>query len=344
MEWRNEPSSAWRSSLRIAVEFLVLFAGALFVEHFLPEGIRGSYPNPLWIPVVLLSLQHGTLSGLAAAIVASGILFSQSLPTAILSEDFYDYMSRVGAEPISWITVALLIGHVRDRQIREKSELLAELAERDIHCQAVAYLCDDLRNRAATLERHIAANGTESHADIAEAISGLYDSNPTNFAERLGRFIPLMTGTSEYAVYLLQDDALRIALHQEHANAFDPIIKAGEPLFEAVVNGQKILLSARAIDRDLLKHRDSIIGPLVDRSAPYRVIGILWVEGSRLVEPPPDIERVFALTCSEISRSLLRNMPVGSASVRLIEGTKQAASVRSSQPLSKADRRELRVG
>lgn len=343
-EWGDKPKSAWRAPLLGAFEFVVAFVGALLLAYFLPAEIKGAYPSPLWIPVIFLSLQYGTLVGLAGAVVASAIFFSQGLPTEILSEDIYQYMSRVGIEPIGWITVALLIGHVRDRQVRERTELLGELTERDRQCRAVAGLCDELRSRAQTLERQIAANPARSPADIVEAISGLHDASAANLAERLGRFIFVMTGASDFALYLLRDDELKITAREGQSESFAASLSACDALFGAVVNSQRTLLSERVADRDLLARRNSIIGPLMDRSSSDRVIGALWVSGSNLAETPRDIEQVFTLTCTEISRSLLRNAALGLSSLRLIEGVPQATALKPLQSRGKADRREIRAG
>jgi polysaccharide biosynthesis protein PelD len=373
----DERRWAWHSQLRLGIEFLVLFALSLLIAHAMPSGTSGTYPHPLWLPVIVLSLQHGTLAGMTAAVAASGLFLSEGLPPAVLSEDLYQYTGRIFVEPIGWTCAALLIGHLRDRQIRERSELRAELAERDQHCRAVAELCDDLRKRAEMLERHIAANAISSHADIVEAVCSLHESDSTNFTDRLSRFILLMTGASEFALYLLQDNELRIAIDvpNEHSNPADMVIPAHDSLFEAVVNSRKTLLSvpldpvipaarlaqiiqhsraplvlaARAADGDLLNHRGTVIGPLLDRSS-HQVIGMLRIGGGNLVDFPEDIERKFTLACSEISRLLGRTIFINSPdatlafAVRPIGRLKRAPSLARRRLPTKTDARELETG
>lgn len=373
----DERRWAWRSQLRLGIEFLVLFALSLLFAHAVLSGASGTYPNPLWLPVIILSLQHGTLAGITAAVAASGLFLSEGLPPAVFSEDLYQYTGRVFVEPIGWTCAALLIGHVRNRQIRERSELQAELAERDQHCRAVAELCDDFRRRAEMLERHIAANAISSHAEMVEAVCGLHESDSTNFTDRLSRFILLVTGASEFALYLLRDNELRIAIDvpNEHANSVDMVVPAHDPLFEAVVNSRKTLLflpldptipaarlaqivqhgrtplvlAAREADRDLLDHRGIVIGPLLDRSS-HQVIGMLRIGGSNIVDFPEDIERKFTLACSEISRLLDRTILIKppdampAFAVRPIERLKQAASLARRRSLTKTDARQLETG
>ncbi len=317
MSERDHPTSAdsdaaerspRSSKSRIAIEFALLFAVALVLKQFLPSGNGAPYPNPLWLPVIVLSLEHGLATGLAATIIASGLHFSGGLPPMQMTEDIYAYISRIAAEPVSWACVALLIGHIRSQQIVQVTRLQADLAERNAQCAAVADLCVDLRDRADLLERHIAANALASNVDIAEAMRELNDATWDSFAERLTRFVTLMTGTAEFSVYLLRDDVLRVVFqpNDEHTAAGDVTIAPDDPLFGAVVKERRILSAMRAADRLLLGERGVLAGPLADNHAPNRVIGMFAIGGGALADHPEDIERRFSLTLSEIARVLGR--------------------------------------
>lgn len=296
------------TKIRLSIEFALLFAVALLLKQFLGNGAGAPYPNPLWLPVIVLSLEHGLAAGLAATIIAIGLQFSSGLPPMLLTDDLYSYIGRLAAEPISWACVALLIGHIRSQQIGQAERLQAELAERDAQCTAVADLCIDLRDRAEVLERHIAANAHSSNVDIAEAMRELTDASWDGFAERLTRFVTLMTGAAEFSVYLLRDDVLKVVFQPNDAPtaAGDITIPAGVPLFDAVVRQRRTLLATRPADRPVLGDRGVLAGPLVDAHAPSRVIGMFAIGGGALDDHPEDIERRFSLTLSEISRVLGR--------------------------------------
>ena len=296
--------SRFSSMLRIGFEFALLFTIAVLAKQVLVAPSPGTYPNPLWLPVIVLSLQHGLASGLAAAIIAAGLQFWGGLPPAMMSEDMYGHIGRIAAEPVGWTCVALLIGHIRSRQIANNAELEAELAERSHHSAAVADLCVDLRSRTEMLERHIAANAHSSNIDVAEALTELNHASWDNFAERLARFVTLMTGASEFSVYLLRNDALELAFQpkDEHRHAADVRVPSDDPVFAAVVNERLILSAVRPGDAALLGDRGHLAGPLLDGNAPDRVIGMLAIGGTALDDTPADIERRFALTSSEIAR------------------------------------------
>src|SRR5262249_43511357 len=129
----------------------------------------------------------------------------------------------------------------------------------------------------------------------------------------------------------------------------DPVIPAAR-LTQIIQQGRTpLVLAARAADGDLLDHRGTVIGPLLDRST-HQVIGMLRIEGSNLVDFPEDIERKFTLACSEISRLVGRTILINSPdampafAVRPIERLKQAPSVARRRPLTKTDVRQLETG
>jgi hypothetical protein len=296
--------SRWSSLLRIAFEFALLFGIAVLARQALVAVSSGAYPNPLWLPVVVLSLQHGLGTGLAAAIVATGLHYWGGLPPALMTEDMYGYIGRIAAEPVGWTCVALLIGHIRSQQISQTRELEAELSERDQQCAAVADLCVDLRNRAEMLERQIAANAQSSNVDVAEATIALQHAIWDDFADRLTRFVILMTGAAEFTVYLRRNDALELVFQpvDEHRPAADIVVPADDPLFAAIVNERRTLSSARPAEAALLGDRGIMAGPLVDHHGADRVIGMFAIGGASLDDTPEDIERRFSLTSSEIAR------------------------------------------
>ena len=298
------------TKVRLSIEFALLFAVALLLKQLLVGGVR-TRPIPIRCGCrsSCSAFEHGLAAGLAATIIAIGLQFSTGLPPTLLTDDMYSYIGRIAAEPISWACVALLIGHIRSQQIAQVERLEAELAERNAQCAAVADLCVDLRDRSELLERHIAANAHSSNVDIAEAIRELHDATWDGFAERLTRFVTLMTGAAEFSVYLLRDNVLKVVFqpNDEHT--------AGRRRHHFVrrssVRGDRPpndgpLLATRPADQEMLGNRGVLIGPLLDAHAQNRVIGMFAIGGGALDDHPEDIERRFSLTLSEISRVLGR--------------------------------------
>jgi polysaccharide biosynthesis protein PelD len=308
----TEPAAAsrwrWSAILRIAVEFAFLFCIALLAKLAVAAASPGAYPNPLWLPVIVLSLQHGLAAGLAAAVIAAGLQYWAGLPAPLMTEDMYGYIGRIAAEPVGWTCVALLIGHIRSRQIAQSAELEAELAERSRHSAAVAGLCVDLRARTEMLERHIAASAQASNIDVAEAVAELQHADWDEFAPRLTRFVALIAGAAEFSVYLMRDGALKLSFQpgDEHRPAADVAVAFDDPLFAAIVQERRTLSAAREAEGALIGNRGALAGPLLDAGAPERVIGMLTIGGHSIDDLPDDIERRFALVAAEVSRQAPR--------------------------------------
>lgn len=304
---RPRRRATWRGALALAFEFLALFALAMWLNTSGVLAGKSAAPDPLWLPVVVLSLQYGLGAGIAASLVADACRFWGGLPPATLSEDLYTYVGRIGAEPIAWTCAALLIGHIRTRQIAQQSELKDELAEQQQQCAAVVDRCEDLRKRADMLERHIAANDQSSPTDIAEAIAGLHSATWENFAERLTHFINVMAGSSEFALYLVRNGVLRLVLQPEDPNVLpaEPVVDSGDGLFEAVLQNGRTLLASRPDDRELIGERGALFTPVIEPGS-GRTIGMLSIGGADLTDFPEDIERRAGLAASEVARFLGR--------------------------------------
>jgi hypothetical protein len=296
------PIGRWNRASRVAFDFALLFGVAMLAKQLLPAS--ATYPDPLWLPVVALSLLHGIAAGAAAAGTAVALSYAGGLPPQLMSEDLYGYIGRIAAEPMGWTCVALLIGHIRSRQIARQADLEAELAERSNRGAAVADLCVDLRARTESLERQIAANAHASNIEIAEAVSDLHCASWDDFEVRLTRFVVLMTGAAEFAIYLLREDALRLAFQPSDDHHVAGHVPSTDPLFPAIVNERRTIAAERPDERALLGAWGSRAGPLLDASG--RAIGMLAIGGVSLDDHPEDIGRRFAFTASEISRLIGR--------------------------------------
>jgi hypothetical protein len=313
----------WTARARLVLEFVLLFGAAVVVDHFILSELDVPFPNLLWLPVILLSLEHGLAAAIAAAIAASAIYVWSGLPPAIMSEDMYSYLGRAAGEPVGWTLAALLIGQIRSRQIEHTLEVETELAERIRHSGAVAELCVGLKTRTERLERQIAANAQSSTIEVAESLSGLTDAGFDNVAERLTRFVSVMIGSAEFSIYMVRGNTLRLAFQpvDESRSASDLIVEPDDVLFQAIVRDRRLLSATHAEDRKLLGNRGILVGPLVENNAANRVIGMLGIGGADIVDFPDDLDRRFALTCKEVSRLLSR--------VVLIDGWQQLAPMRS---------------
>jgi hypothetical protein len=137
-----------------------------------------------------------------------------------------------------------------------------------------------------------------------------------------------MTGAAEFSVYVLQDDVLKLAFQptDEHRPTADVVVASDDPLFAAIVTERRLLSAASSDDATLLGQRGILAAPLTDTHAPERVIGMLAIGEASLGDHPDDIERRFALTCSELSRltsriSLIERWHAAAAPTESVRGS-----------------------
>ena len=301
---RSKRGSRLRAALSLVLEFTVFFAVAMLAKQVLAASLSAPYPNLLWLPVVVLTLQHGLAAGLAAALIAAALQFSGGLPPALLSEDMYTYIGRLVAAPVAWTCVALGIGHMRSRQISHMADLQARLAESSNRCETVADLCIELRSRNERLERQLATADHPSNAEVVQALSDLQHASWEDFLQLLTRFVVLMTGCAEFSIHLHSDGSLKLVIRSGGGRpvAGDAVIAGKDPLYAAIVNERRILSAARAADVALLAGRAVMAGPLMQSKGPHRLVGMLALCNVSLDDLPQDIERRFSITCSELSR------------------------------------------
>jgi hypothetical protein len=289
--------------VRLALEYAFWFGAAILLKLALSAWVSVPYPSPLWIPVVLLALQHGLAGGLTAALIAAALQFLPGLPAQSLAEDVYVYAGRIAFEPVAWTVAALFIGHLRNREISTLATLKGRLLERTRNAEALAELCTHLRQRIETLERHIAANDDTSIADVAEAIINVERAGWEDFAPCLRQLILLLTGAAEFSVYLLGENGLEPACVPDAAppGSMHTAINPASVLFTSVVTERRIISASTPAGAALLGDAGIFAGPVFERHAGNAVIGMLALAGASVEGLAEDIERRFTLACSELS-------------------------------------------
>ena len=157
--------------LAALIEIAVLF-GALVLGDWLHPGVELAdiRPHPFWIPVLLLSVQYGTVSGLIAAAVAIGLTVTTGFPEQGTSETYFNYLLKIWLEPILWIAAAVLVGQFRMRQIAHKRELIGKVTELTSQRAAIADYARNLRSHCTALERQIASRNDSDPLRILQAL------------------------------------------------------------------------------------------------------------------------------------------------------------------------------
>lgn len=221
-------------------ELVFAFALIYGIDWLSPQlGILDMQPHPFWIPVLMLGLQYGTVSGLVAAGAAIAATLLSGLAEAGIGENHFAYFLRVWGQPILWIAVALLVGQFRMRQIATKQELRLLSGTLARQRDDLARHASGLRARCDVLERELAARrDAPPHRGIARlrAIVRDGDARPADLDPLIEAAFP----GARARLYELVDDVLverRTRTSEDAREAPLQTIPRGHPLHIAVVSG-----------------------------------------------------------------------------------------------------------
>lgn len=288
--------------LSALAEIVILFALIYGIDRLTPNlAILDLSPHPFWIPVLLVSLQYGTVSGFIAAAAATALSLFSGMPEQDIGENLFAYFLRVLGQPILWIGVALLVGQFRMRQLAAKQELRHanraltvqrdDLARHAHQLRArVAHLEQELSTRygapphaiAATLAETMAAGGLREDADeqavLQSAAAGLFpEAVIAAYRLRNGMLAECAASgrrpDSGPRIRITQDDALFRAVIGE-GRSVSVLSRAGEVLMAETG------LAAVPIPGDTEVQTAAAATPGVAASPPY---GMLVIERA-----PPD--------------------------------------------------------
>ena len=195
-------------------ETALIFLVLLGIEWIAPGPafLARISPHPFWIPVILVSVQYGRVSGLAAAALATALAGLAGWPAQTPQEDFYTYSLRIWREPALWIIGALLIGGLRSRQIRDRQALEASLQLAEVQRNALGGFCEALQAELGQFERAAATAPAGSIAAALEALHTLRCGSGSEAAERLPETLAAWLGEARWSLHLARDGTLhRIA-------------------------------------------------------------------------------------------------------------------------------------
>lgn len=271
--------------LAALVEIALLIGIPALLDYFVPSfpSLSGLQPHPFWLPVLLLSLQYGTVSALLAAgcaIAASSIL---GLPDQEIGEDHFTYLLRVWSQPVLWLITALILGQFRMRQIERKQELARQVAELNMQRTAIADYAANLRERCERLERDIVGRRSMGGRDLLSLVHGLGAARGAAVQPGLGTLLEAAFGTCQASIALRMGDELRVVFR--HGWPTEPrwhtSFATGDPIHHTIVMSHAGLCAMTPGDETRLAGEGIAATPILSRSD-GRVIGMLKLE---LVDP-----------------------------------------------------------
>ena len=309
--------------LELAVFVVVVLAIDAFVPSFSLNSIE---PNPSWLPVLLLSVQYGTVSGLLAAAVCIALSMQTGFPEQDVGENLFVYLLRAWAQPMLWLSAAVLLGQFRTRHIAERAELTQELATLSSQRTALADYANNLRARCDALERHLASRDAPEPvallAELSRAAATAPADLPASFRSIVAAALPgaaaslvligpagprLLAAVTRDGLGPVGDDAL--------------VMSALPPALVAELEASRRVVSVLTAEGERLLDGRALIAVPVEASD--RVVGLLLVYSldsaaltAKLTSGLPVLAAALApaveasLLDGEVERSAARPQPV----------------------------------
>jgi hypothetical protein len=265
------------------LEIAVLFGLIIGLGWLTGQDLADLRPHPFWVPVLLLSLQYGTVSGLLAAGIATAFTGLGQLPEQVVGETYFVYFLRIWIEPILWIASAVLLGQFRMRQIANKMELVRQVQELAAQRTSLADYSGKLRQRCEALERRLAGRQEPDSLLMLQAIGRARLAGAPGFSTAFSQVMATVLPGCQASLFVCDQNQLRRALMApmpvEGLPSDDVMAKgldAVHPLFQAIVmRGQGASVLTAAGEASLAGQGIAAVPVRADNGA---VIGMIKVE------------------------------------------------------------------
>jgi hypothetical protein len=298
----------WMRLRRNAViEVAIYLAGALLLDQVFFDGtrFRGVSPHPFWPIVLLVAVHYGTSEALLAALASAAVLFIGNVPPQSITQDTYDYLSNLVAEPVMWFVAAVVLGELRVRHIVERDKLRADLAaavkrEEDMSAayRRLSSLKDSLEARVAGQMR------TAIH--MYQAARNLERLDPSEVLLGISEIVNAVMNPERFSLYLLRDDVLEISIGEgwTSASTLSRTFRSDSRLFQEVIGRQRFMCAANRDDELILGHEGVLAGPLIDRET-GDVMGMLKIEKMGFFDLHFSNVQTFHVLCDWIADAYL---------------------------------------
>jgi hypothetical protein len=284
LENRKPPASSEKKlcGLRRSalLEMALFLTVALIVDHLFFGGKRFIEVSlhPFWLIVILISSQYGTGEGLVSAALSTAGLLLGNVPEQTLSQDTYQFLFDIFRLPLSWFVMALLLGEIRMRHMRERDKLRLDLADTAAREEVLSRSFGNLSLIKDKLEERVAGQLTTA-ITMFQAARDLEKLDPAEVLRSMANIVRAVMKPEKFSIYLLKDDRLEIAIHEgwSQKDNFSRTLNSGSPLFRAAIGGQRFLCCVSRDDEAILAHEGILAGPLIN-TATGEICGLLKIE------------------------------------------------------------------
>lgn len=297
------------------LEIILLVVVPGLLDYFVPgfPSLNDTQPHFFWLPVVMLSAQYGSLSGLLAAGAAIVLASLLGWPEQDIGENHFSYLLRIWLQPVLWIATAVILGQFRLRQIEKKASLGRAVEELTSQRHAIAEHARNLRARCDHLERLIATQHAPDAQALLAALGRIQSDDPDIADRALHDTLHLAFGDCQASIFVIDRGNLRLATRHAGGERVpgNEALAASEPLYVAtIVEGRQLSILDPGDEADL-RGRGLAAVPII---APDRTTsGLLLLESAAA----HDIDETITTRLSAVAALI---------SLRLSDGLRTASN------------------
>lgn len=267
--------------LSAILEAVVILGVLLVLDMVFGSGNRffDVNPHPFWIVVIALAAQYGTNEGLFAALLATIALLLGNMPVQPDGVDHYDHLYYVFINPILWFIAGWGLGEIRQRHVRERNRLTTELQESLEREELISDSYSFVKSRKESLEVQVAGQLT-SAVEAYRSAKAVETLDPKSVMQGIEKLVTSVLGPQKFSLYLFHENKLNATiLHGWGAgdNGLHKEIDSFNPLYQAVVGQQQVLMIANEDHERALDGQGILAGPVRDPDS-GRVVGMLKIE------------------------------------------------------------------
>lgn len=263
------------------LETVLFLALALGLDVTLFDGMRyrDVSPHPFWVIILLVCLRYGTTEGLMTIVLCTATLLVGNLPEPTINQDMFDYTLSVSRLPLLWLMIGVLVGELRNRQIRERDQLREDLNIADRQNETLTTSYEKLSRLNEDLESRVAGQ-LRTVISIYQAARKIERLGAADVLEGVADMVRSLMQPQKFSVFLLEDGGGLRAVVSDGWKEDDHYARHYTPdssLYAAVVGERRILTVTDPRDAGVLRHDGLVAGPMHSATT-GEVIGMLKIE------------------------------------------------------------------
>ena len=287
------------AALTETVVLLAILLGICFLLGRSDRFIEVS-PHPFWAVVLLITVQYGSLEGIAAALLATLALYLWNMPPQHYNETLFDYQLRLATTPFLWFVAAFVLGEIRLRVEQQKVRLQNQLDDLTEQATTVQSAFLQLKTTKEQQDRQLASQ-RKTVASIYKTFKYLESLSPSQILMDLDKIFSMALAPKKFSVYAVGPNGFEVVTsHGWQTNDhYLRRITPDTPLFKAIADERRLVTIVDRADEALLAGQGILAAPLFDPESNL-LLGMVKVEDVDFLEFNVSTLEAFKALCETI--------------------------------------------